>query len=346
MTLSASIIERSKARHACEQSQAATPAPQTLRSSSPPPMLDGFDSLNPFVPLPPRRATQNTPAKMVIMKSVGECASKSRKLNDNAQADYKHFLKTSHPLEREALHHLAILEVCTLFQDDTEQRQQKWELSKELSFPESDVFQDPRRKSGTPGLPEDDSLIKDCLSHPLSVDKNMIKTALKKSMNSKVKEEHNIVYATARILSSFGVAVQPMLSLYYHFALVHTEFVQNHSNGRQCSGRISQRRLTVVQVYGRKFQKTTLISTAIQQRPISSSRPIPLADNALKWLKHIHELAPKVRRVENDLRSRKQKCIQDDEEDEEEDQLVDGDSGNGDDGGNSDNSEPEPVSES
>ena len=77
----------------------------------------------------------------------------------------------------------------------------------------------------------------------------------------------------------------------------------------------------------------------------------PLADNAPKWLKHIHELAPKVRRLDNNLRSRKRRRIQDEEEDEEEDQPVDGDSGNSADGGvigseEGDGDEPEPVSES
>ncbi|KAJ6448103.1 hypothetical protein C8R45DRAFT_1115490 [Mycena sanguinolenta] len=343
-------------------------------------MSDGFDSPNPFAPLPPRRGTQNTAAEMVIMKSAGERASKSRKLNDDAQADYRRFLETSHPLEREALHHLAILEVRTLLQDNSEQRQQKWEPSKELSkvikktirallvMPNlqyyggslSATIIDAMRKSGTPGLPEDDSLIKDCLSHPLSVDKNTIKTALKKSMTSKVKEERTIAYATSRILSSFGVAVQPTLSLYYRFALIRTELAQNHSNDifwtkvddileeyhkEGAAGFVlcmEENFQDDVDQYGDPAKTDFKLSTN------------PLADNAPKWLKHIHDLAPKVRRLDNDLRSRKRRRIRDEAEDEEEDQPVDGDSGNSVEGSNGgiigsepgEGEEPEPVSES
>ncbi|KAJ7434574.1 hypothetical protein B0H11DRAFT_2258246 [Mycena galericulata] len=250
MSTTASIKERAKLRRERERAEASTPAPNDSRSSSPP--IDQPDSPNPFAPMPLRRTTsQNTPAEMAIMKSAGECALKSRKLNDDAQADFKRFLETPHPLEREAMSYLTVLEVRGLLQDNTEKSQQRWEPSKEIlkifkktmraflvmpnlqyyggSLPATII--EAMRKSDVPGLPDDDALIKDQLSHQLSVDKNMIKATIKKSMGADTpKAERNIAYVTAKILNSFGGPVEATLSLYYRFALIRTELGNNHAN--------------------------------------------------------------------------------------------------------------------
>ncbi|KAF7357266.1 hypothetical protein MSAN_01321800 [Mycena sanguinolenta] len=352
MASSASIMQRARARAAKEQqSQASTPAPGTSRSSSPPPM-DGIDSPNPFaLSMPPRRVAQNTSAEMIIMKSAGERALKSRKLNDNSQADYRRFLETPHPLEREAIHHLAVLEVRELLQDNIEQRQQNWQPSKDLSkiikknirallvMPNVQYYGgslaqtiiDAMRKSGTPGLPEDDSDIRDYLGHLLSVDKNTIKTTM--------KDERNIAHATAKILSSFSLSqsVQPTLSLYYRFALIRTELKKNHTND------VFWTEVDKVLDEYNKDGSTHFVlcmkenfSDDVDEYGDPAKTDIklftePLTNKAPKWLKHIHDLAPKVRRLDG-VKSRKWRRT---EVDEEEDEPVDGD-GSGEEPGNGD----------
>ncbi|KAJ7189339.1 hypothetical protein B0H12DRAFT_1246603 [Mycena haematopus] len=384
MSSSATIIERARARREHqelrdrEHSQSSMPAPDAPRSSSPPP-VDMLASPNLFAPMPLCRTTQNTPAEMGIMKNTGERALKNRKLNNDAQSDFRRFLETSHPLEREALHQLAILEVRALLQDNTEQRQQRWEPSKELSktiraflvMPNlqyyggslSATIIEVMRKSGVPGLPEDDALLKDCLSHPLSVDKNTIKSTLKKSMNTEIEEERNIAYVTAKILSSFGVPVEPTLSLYYRFALIirdislisvkcssffiqRTELAKHHSN---------ETFWMEVDKVLEEFHKEENFKDDMSKYGDPAKTDFKLAANAVaanapKWLKNVHDFAPKVRRLDTGFKGRKRRRIQDAEDEEEPGHGEDGNSstnGGGVTGGNNEGSdsnsgEPEP----
>ncbi|KAJ7193166.1 hypothetical protein GGX14DRAFT_405779 [Mycena pura] len=191
-------------------------------------------------------------------------------------------------------------------------------------------FQEAMRKSAVPGLPEDDALLKDAMSHAISVDKNTIKSALRDSIKVKRTSERNIAFVTAKILKSFGVSVEPTLSLYYRFALIRNEIKKDHPDNRFWA----EVDKTLSELHEESASVMVFCLEAVLQDDIKDyGDPAktefklaadPLPERAPKWLKIVHELAPKLRRVETALTGTKRlrSRVVDDEE-------TDDDSGSG-----------------
>ncbi|KAJ7213833.1 hypothetical protein GGX14DRAFT_563409 [Mycena pura] len=362
--MSLTVIERMRLRKERErdsQSCLTTPGPDnySIRSSSPPPMdpLDQHKPLdlpNPFVLMPPRHSTsQNTPAEIAIMKSTGERALKTRKLNESAQADFRRFIETANPLEREVPSHLALLEVRGLLQDHAEQGQQTWEPMKELTKAMKKIIRafltapnlryyggslaativDAMQKSDIPNLPDDDALMQEKLSHPISVDKNTIKATIKMSMHVENIEERNIAWVTFKIMKSLGIVGDPTLGLYWRIAHIRSELAKNHPNGTfwdEVDKTLDDYHKEGAAEFVLCLKENFKDDIAKYGDPAKIDYKLTakaLPDKAPKWMWSAHELAPKVRRVDAAFKSRKRKRIHYNNPEEEEEENSGGNAG-------------------
>ncbi|KAJ7210925.1 hypothetical protein GGX14DRAFT_565512 [Mycena pura] len=344
--MSLTVIERMRLRKERErdsQTRLTTPGPDnySIRSSSPTAtdlsdQREPLDLPSPFALMPPRRSTShNTPAEMAIMKSTGERALKARKLNESAQADFRRFTETANPLERDVLNHLALLEVRGLLQDHAEQGQQTWEPTKELTKIMKKIIRafltapnlryyggslaativDAMRKSDIPNLPDDDALIQEKLSHPISVDKNTIKSTIKMSMDAKNIEERNIAWVTFKIMKSLGIAGDPTLALYWRIAHIRSELAKNHPN-EMFWDRVDQTLDDYHKEGAAEFvlclEENFKDDIAKYGDPATTDYKLAanaLPDKAPKWMRSAHDLASKVRRVDAAFKSRKRKRV-------------------------------------
>ncbi|KAJ7204188.1 hypothetical protein GGX14DRAFT_398494 [Mycena pura] len=164
------------------------------------------------------------------------------------------------------------------------------------------LFQDVMRKSDIPNLPDDDALIQEKLSHPISVDKNTIKATIKMLMHAENIEERNIAWVTLKIMKSLGIDSR-------------SELAKNHPNEifwEEVDKTLDNYHKEGAAEFVLCLEENFEDDIAKYGDPARTNYKLAadaLPNKAPKWMRSAHELAPKVRRVDATFKSRKRKCI-------------------------------------
>ncbi|KAJ7358444.1 hypothetical protein DFH08DRAFT_932506 [Mycena albidolilacea] len=240
MSSSKSLLQRSCDQRARRSQQAVFETPQPSS-----PSLDPTSSPNPFVA--PSTLTLPLATRTNQLQNFGEQALKKIKLNTESEAEFRTYIETSNPYERNAMQFLNTLQVKALLSKSLQDRVTTWKSSLSLlnirkfvwallllpnvhwyAGTNENTIIEAMRNSNTPDLPPSDStecegLIKD-VAQEYSVQRSTLK---KKIADILVGKKVDIATLTASLVVH-SEHVNATMGLYLRVALIMCYPFQKH----------------------------------------------------------------------------------------------------------------------
>ncbi|KAJ7306670.1 hypothetical protein DFH08DRAFT_824623 [Mycena albidolilacea] len=362
MSSSKSLLQRSRDQRARRSQQAVFETPQPSS-----PSLDPTSSPNPFVA--PSTLTLPLATRTNQLRNFGEQALKKIKLDTESEAEFRTYIETSNPDERNAMQFLNTLQVKAFLSKSLQDRVTTWKSSPSLlknirkfvwallllpnvhwyAGTNENTIIEAMRNSNTPDLPPSDStecegLIKD-VAREYSVQRSTLK---KKIADTLVGKKVDIATLTASLVVH-SEHVNATMGLYLRVALIRLHCSQGHSTAAfwpkideqlaELRNEGSEELVSALQIVYEDDIEThgdPAKSEFKTGAAVSSANP--------KWLRNIHSLAPLIQRFSRQQGTKRRRPAEFDLENTEEqdsdrdqDAEKDGDGTEGADNGGAEN---------
>ncbi|KAJ7920734.1 hypothetical protein B0H13DRAFT_1867235 [Mycena leptocephala] len=286
------------------------------------------------------------------LKTVGERHLKRIKLEDDSADEFKRYLETPNKDERDAIVFLHMLHVKDLYRQAVDQRVKGWQVTTCLAVQikkfvrallllpnlrfysgmvESAVMIALRR-CAVKDLPTsddfDDNVLKAAVARQFSTDKSEIKKMLKDSTEVSDVASRNIAEVTGQILAKYCPEIQPTLSVYHRLSHIHTRASKPHSNSKfwpdldqELEGLHEEGPEVFVSFSDSAMQINYEDDIAKYGDPADTKHKVTkdtVPSGSKKFLIILHELAPKVQRVNSNGKCKRKHTVADDNEPEDE----------------------------